>query len=167
MEMEFTIFPPVTLESEPEIVFDITRQVTTKEYVVVSGRLISIRELSFPSITEEPNDDSDNDTEDNTAENSHIFSVDSPGVTDIPKPGDQFLHWMNFREFVRIRFDGANFENKNELVEGSRCSDVIPWRSVLASSDVARINNPASVSNVVFSGQGVAPMPAPAIVSPT
>lgn len=68
--------------------------------------------------------------EDNTPDNDHIFSVDKPCLSNAsknPKTGFRFkisIMQANFKEYVRVRFDGKSFD---KVDIGSRCSLKTKW----------------------------------------
>jgi hypothetical protein len=126
MEMEFTIRPPGIrpLVDKGRVNFDITRQKQSRGWT--DG--VQDLDIDFPNGDEIPNDDSSQDDEDNYPTNDHIYSVDFPGFN-MPPEVNERVHRMNAYEFVRVRFDGQQFQNQNGVVEGSRCSNKVPWRS--------------------------------------
>ena len=143
MEMEFTIHPSGirSLVDRGRVIFDITRQKESK------GWTDGVQDLSedFPDGDEIPNDDSVQNDEDNHPTNDHIYSVDFPGFF-LPPEANERVHRMNAYEFVRVRFDGQQFQNQNGVVEGSRCSNKVPWRSRIRarrdpkSGNIQRVN---------------------------
>jgi hypothetical protein len=126
MEMEFTIRPPGIrpLVDKGRVIFDITRQKQSRGWT--DG--VQDYSVDFPNGDEIPNDDSSQNDEDNYPTNDHIYSVDFPGFIMTPEANER-VHRINAYEFVRVRFDGQQFQNQNGVVEGSRCSNKVPWRS--------------------------------------
>ena len=87
---------------------------------------------SFPAEEEIPNDDSPNNfqqDEYNTPTNNHIYSRDMPGRGDDTADTEGFDMRFNMYEFVRVKLDGVAFNYNNGVVEGSRCSAKVAWRS--------------------------------------
>jgi hypothetical protein len=125
MEMEFTLEPPgIGLESR--LVWDITRQMEGKWWD--DGVELPDWTKTFPAKDEEPNDDSVNLDEDNTPNEDKIYVRDTPGFESDVASANRSVYRYNFREFVRVRI-GGQFTNNNGLIEGSRCSHRVAWRS--------------------------------------
>lgn len=130
MEMEFTLLPS-EIGSESRLVWDITRQVESKAWKVDSGTTTPIGTAKdWPANVEEPNDDNDASDEDNEPEEDKIYATDFVGFATDFAFADRAIVRANFWEFVRVRIGGA-FTNQNGVVEGSRCSDRVAWRSRL------------------------------------
>jgi hypothetical protein len=100
--------------------------------------------------------------EDSTPQKDHLYSLDFPGPF-FPQSyadKDQYVIRFNFREFVRVKFDGQPFGNQNGSIEGSRASDRIDWRSRIdlidpyLSTQWARNNSqpPGEVENEIDLG---------------
>jgi hypothetical protein len=125
---EFKVHPP-NIGSEPNVTFDLSRQMENKAWLrdTVSG-WTPIPPQTFPANPDEPNDDSHSVDEDLTPRNDHIYSTDFINIPYLGPPADRIVKRGNFREFVRVRFDGAAFQNANGQVEGSRCSELIDWQ---------------------------------------
>jgi len=135
MEIEFWVTPS-GIGGEPGIVFDITRQKESIGWNLDNGIWSSasvpgVLPSTFPAQNEAPNDDSVATDEDNTPQNDHIYSFDTPGFISATASHDRAVRHFNFYEFVRVKVDGTNFANQNNLVEGSRASGKIAWRSRL------------------------------------
>jgi hypothetical protein len=137
MEIEFTL-TPAGIESETRLIWDITRQ---KESIgwnydggggPVDANVPGVVPSSWPSKDEEPNDDGTVVDEDNVPNQDKIYARDTPGFqSDAPPVGaDRRVRRFNFYEFVRVRI-GGGFTNTNGLIEGSRCSAKVAWRSRL------------------------------------
>lgn len=133
METEFTVTPP-GIGAEPGIVFDVTRQKESRGWVINGNTTteifnIGVAPSSFPLKDEDPNDDNGTNDEDNQPKNNHIYSTDFPGAAGDNAFSDRFVLRFNFAEFVRVLLDGSTFSNTDHVIEGSRCSDRIDWRS--------------------------------------
>ena len=143
MEMRFTV-QPQGIGLEPGIKFDITRQKEsigwTEEAAPTGYRwddLVfgDVVPSTFPAGDEIPNDDGWNNNqqdEDNTPNNNYIFSRDTPGVASDTANYEQLIMRFNMEEFVRLKLDGSAFANQNGQIEGSRCSNKVPWYSRMA-----------------------------------
>jgi hypothetical protein len=142
MEMEFTIYPSGlrSLVDKDRIVFDITRQRGGAYWAKIryksdnTTRWLEVEQYALPNNDEEPNDDSHQYDEDNIPTNDHIYSIDAVGPRTDTAPEDservieEVVSRFNFYEFVRVKFN-SDFKNMNGLIEGSRCSPKIKWRS--------------------------------------
>ena len=127
MGMEFTI-KPSGVGDEPNVFFDITRQIE-KKYWSRNGngawQKIFLPWESFDP-ADESNDDRGDGDEDATPENDHIYSIDGPGIANSGFV-DEYVAKLNFYEFVRVSFDGNKPTGENS--DGSRASLKIPWHS--------------------------------------
>lgn len=139
------------------VLFDVTRQVKSRDYFIESG------EQNLPVVTppnsdeptnkqefpenqnprkdnETPNDNGNKRDEDNIPCNSMIYSYDIPGEGSIMAGGDAFsISRKWFKEWVRIRLspysappdpNPKDFLNTNGVVEGSCASDKKDWHLV-------------------------------------
>jgi len=131
MEMEFTVKPP-GIRNVSKVVFDITRQVGGKIWRRDGNIWNEVSVRMFPAHDEEPNDDDSQEDEDNVPTNNHIYSIDGPSIVtpDNIADADEKVFRANFFEFVRVKIGaGVTFQNQNGIIEGSRCSPKIKWRS--------------------------------------
>jgi hypothetical protein len=80
----------------------------------------------------------------------HMFVTDPPRILGLASPPAFFWHrwrYHNFREFMRVRFDGTRPSgyihnppepppnpNDRYYVDGSQCSDKEPWHSRISIS---------------------------------
>ena len=169
MEMEFTIYPSGlrSLVDKSRIVFDITRQKGGAYWSKIryksdnTTRWLEVERYVLPNNDEEPNDDSHQYDEDNIPTNDHIYSIDGVGPRTDTAPEDservieEVVSRFNFYEFVRVKFK-SNFKNMNGLIEGSRCSLKIKWRSRIRverdSSGKFKRKNVDSYDNEIVEG---------------
>jgi len=119
-----------------KVVFDVTRQKESIGWRLtgMTWTALDIQNVvpsSWPSGEELPNDDTDANDEDSIPLNSRIYAFDFPGLNSDDATYDRYVIRYNFREFVRVRFDGNSFINYNNGLEGSRCSNKFEWRSRL------------------------------------
>ena len=119
---------PTGVGNEPGIKFDVSRQREIAAWVKDNQGWFGNPAGTFPTTPDEPNDDNHSADEDNTPTNDHIYSLDNPIVPFLPAPAERTVKRGNFREFVRVRFDGQAFQNQNGTVEGSRCANFQDWR---------------------------------------
>ncbi|MBX9624123.1 MAG: hypothetical protein K2X82_09970 [Gemmataceae bacterium] len=160
MEVEFTV-APADIGLEAAVRFDVTRTIGVQSWVQGPNDKTPQQDIRryFPDFRERANDDAGPDDEDNTPENNHIYSNDTPGFS-IPqavgKSYNQFLdgqgglitwnrvvHHMNAMEFVRVKVNGTDFTHDptspdkastpagaNTIdPQGSRAGDYVNWRS--------------------------------------
>ena len=129
MEMEFTVGPH-GIADQPGVVFDISRQVGSVFWVFDGQEWgeIASQTKPMPQEDELPNDDGNNDDEDaDPIENTDkIYVIDGPGLLSDTAFTARVVLRANFHEFVRVKFDGTPFEEKNET-QGSRASDNVKW----------------------------------------
>lgn len=134
---EFQVKPD-GIGNEPGVKFDISRQKESMAWILRSGvweRAEADQNYLTPDI---PNDDKDNDDEDDQPKNNHIYSLDNVATGPPADPTvSRVIQRGNFREFVRVRFDGKKFDNVNFRLEGSRCSDFVKWQM---QEDLNQIN---------------------------
>jgi hypothetical protein len=131
MEMEFTVKPP-GIRNVSKVIFDITRQAGGKIWRRDGKIWNEVEVRMFPAHDEEPNDDDHQEDEDNIPTNNHIYSIDGPRIVtpDNIADADEKVFRANFFEFVRVKIGaGVTFQNQNGIIEGSRCSPKIKWRS--------------------------------------
>ena len=143
MEMQFTVGPP-GIGKEPGIKFDITRQKEslgwTQDFLANGNLRWDDLEFgdqipsNFPAGDEVPNDDGPftvpgQQDEDNTPNNDQIYSRDMPGMLSDQAQNYRRVIRYNMKEFVRVKLDSGGFDNLNYKIEGSRCSDKVPWYS--------------------------------------
>lgn len=115
---------PAGIGNEQGVVFDVTRQISFKDWTIDAGVVSEKRPWkSFPAI-DESNDDASQSDEDNVPDNQHVYSIDGPGEPDDGSHA-QVISRNNFYEFVRVRFDGNALAGNNN--DGSRCSDKVAW----------------------------------------
>ncbi len=131
--IQFKIFPAGVWD-EPGVKFDITRQVAGRSWEKKSGGEFKLSKpqmfpVDFPA-GDKPNDDqsSRQDNDESTAPdaNGHMYVVDGPGADDddAGRAAELVIRW-NFKEFVRVRFDGREPQGNKE--DGSRSSDKFDW----------------------------------------
>ena len=131
--LEFKV-KPAGIGNEPGIKFDVSRQKETAFWIKDQVGWFSdpSKTTAFPAQADEPNDDNGRADEDNDPTSDLIYSLDNPFVPILqPQPPvvpERVVKRANFKEFVRIRFDGQAFQNQNGTVEGSRCSNFQNWR---------------------------------------
>ncbi|MHC4249013.1 MAG: Calx-beta domain-containing protein, partial [Planctomycetota bacterium] len=133
---QFTVLPS-GIGGEPGVVFDVTRQIESKDWVIEGGvvsEYVPPEWETFPG-GDVPNDDleyqAEAPDEDKTPENDHIYSIDMPGVYNI-RSYDQIIRRLNFYEFVRVRLDGLPlYGEQGDSTDSSRCSDKARWHSFL------------------------------------
>jgi hypothetical protein len=153
MAMRFTVTPANVSTILPRVKFDITRQKELKYWRRSADGVVDdlppgkYDELSWPQTWEVGNDDSHNSDESAAVlEGGHMFSIDDPRIRDLesppPLPAEfwQYWHYLNFNEFVRVRFDsqrptGADPDNPTVLIaDGSQSSSKIPWHSRVSAT---------------------------------
>lgn len=132
---------PAGVGSESDVVFDISRKRESASWLM-NPNLVWTANPPVPLPSGDlVNDDSTNEDEDSDPLHNHIYSVDNP-ATLIGKftslPVNRVVKRANFKEFVRIKFDGVPFKNRNADVEGSRCSVNRLWN---IRSDLSRDAN--------------------------
>lgn len=139
---QFTVVP-TDIGDESAVKFDITRQAEGKIWGLnlilptVEPPLDPVpvdlyADLSFPTgdkandnvdaTVDQPVADRDND---NTPTNDHIYSIDSPGRPSRDADEEEYIFRANFREFVRVKFDGQ--QPTGDVLSGSRCSPKKDW----------------------------------------
>ncbi|MDF1661755.1 MAG: hypothetical protein P1V97_08275 [Planctomycetota bacterium] len=127
---EFQVFPTGVGKGPDSFVkFDVTRQ--KENYVAHKGGYVLKDE--FPK-DDTPNDEAGDENptvndEDNSPENDRIYSIDKPLLRTPYNETTKlffgaFVMQANFKEYVRVRFDGKAFSNVDI---GSRCSDKKNW----------------------------------------
>lgn len=141
---------PAGIGKEPDIKFDVSRQredflwiLDTNGWFDALAPPFPNRPTVFPTVPDEPTDDGNNDDEDNTPKNDHIYSIDNPRNQFYPVPAIRVVKRANFREFIRVRFDGKAFKNLNGVLEGSRCANFQNWRM---RGDITKTNGVWSLS---------------------
>ena len=128
--IKFTLLP-VGIASAPGVSFDITRQAEGKIWVQTQGgaeQIVPEGTRIFPDSDEEPNDAVHNDDESIAPSPlGNIYSMDAPGLGSIRAPMgvNYFTFRSNFREYVRVTFDGVH--PLGNSVIGSRCSSKYLW----------------------------------------
>ncbi|MCI0361548.1 MAG: hypothetical protein L0211_23945 [Planctomycetaceae bacterium] len=151
MAMRFTVTPTDVSTVLSRVKFDITRQKELKDWTQTPEELVPMPKetVPWPQLWEVGNDDKDNTDESPAVlEGGHMFVVDDPRLPDLQTP--PLTYWqrwryLNFREFMRVRFDwkrpaGYNPNptppppppiNPNDLyfIDGSQCSGKEPWLS--------------------------------------
>ena len=134
--IQFQVFPP-GIGDEADVKWDISRQ--------GSGRVWDRKNAANPFALaspqmfpadypegDKPNDDQpssqDNDESEKPNGDNFLYVVDGPGTADdidgFPGKVGLVIRW-NFREFVRVHFDGH--EPQGNKVDGSRASAVTLW----------------------------------------
>jgi hypothetical protein len=124
--MRFRIAPPEVWK-ETDVAFDLTRQVEAKVWELPNLQPTDVK--VFPVISDQANDDIITTDESLVpADDGSMFAIDAPGPPSAPSSPSVTRSIMraNFREFVRVRFDGGAAHPMNELA-GSRCSDKFLW----------------------------------------
>ncbi len=126
------------------IVVDGTRQVAGHTYYISVGTKTITNWETYnryfpfllmekpPKDNELPNDDwpSDESANDNSPNNQHIYSWDSPSVSNLLAGWWGFyINRYTFKEWVRIKLEDTAFLD-NTTVEGSRASDKYDWHCV-------------------------------------
>jgi len=124
MAMKFA-FEPANVWKEPGVKFDISRQASSKGWAQIEGKWELFKRADDPGDDETANDDK-NDFEESSAPNAdgEMFEEDAPGA-DVSPGVSNFVYRSNFREFVRVRFDGTKPAGNG--LSGSRCSDRFIW----------------------------------------
>lgn len=122
------IVKPDNIGAEPGVNFDITRQIA-KKYFRWDGAAWQQALLPWESFNADDSSTDDNyaSDEDNDPTNNHIYSLDGPGLTNNNGLALEFVGKLNFKEFVRVRFDGIRPFGENS--DGSRCSDKEFWHA--------------------------------------
>ncbi len=149
--IEFTLQPsniataavPVALRPH----FDVTRQ---RHGMLFKWNLVSSQPTLlvpvghpaitwYPDLTEQPNDDiGEGDETAEPTSTGHMWVFDGPGGG----AGVLVVHRNNFREFLRVRFDG---NPTGEVSNGSRCSPKQQWYSKTTYGE-------ATAPNVIATG---------------
>jgi hypothetical protein len=136
---KFTVTPP-GVGNEPDIEFDVSRQLQNKfEFTVAAVGLVEVCEM-WPAVSELANDDENaNDESMDLIGMDEAYSLDYVGVIKAiinsnNNPGqfaigDTLYQPSRFNEFLRVGLAGVR--PVGNTVSGSRCSDYVPWHSIL------------------------------------
>lgn len=146
MGMEFTVFPN-GIGAEPGVKFDVTRQIEFHDWIIDKTSVSDLGSETFPA-GDKANDDKGQSDEDNSPQNNHVYSIDGPGIG-IKAQYDEFISRNNFKEYVRVRLDGA--QPAGDTLDGSRCSDKAPWHArfgLTKGADGKWQENPARPNDV-------------------
>jgi hypothetical protein len=134
-------------EDPQHVRFDFTRQAHTRDYQVLETDLQhhTNKRSDFPTkkdfkeyVNEVPNDDPKSAPEMVDEVNApdgkrQIYSLDGPGPRTVDAGNViHFTMFLSAREFVRVRFDGEEFLEREHLVEGTRSSMNFEWHSLIA-----------------------------------
>ena len=132
---------PSGIGYQPNVSFDIARQAEGRIWVK-KQQFTPYEEQEgyrkdFPAQDEGVNDDDPNAEGQDIDESStptgtattpnYFFVMDAVGPTNAPPDGGYAVLRSNFREFVRVSFDGQR--SSGNIIDGSRCSDKFEWRS--------------------------------------
>ena len=133
--MQSTVGPP-GIGMESIVSWDVTRQIRfidwTKVLTTDDWVFDPDTKEDFPLLAELPNDDDIEEEDlDETASptgEDHMYSIDVPGVVPALTFGKSARRLkFSFREWIRVRFDGAPFSG--ETIAGSRASDMYEWHA--------------------------------------
>ena len=161
---------PSGIGTEPNVLFDVTRQKQTQAWGVLGGQIVVIDPFHQFAVGDAADDDGDASDESLTPKNDHIYSYDTPGYTNNavqrggqpPKPYTQLIRRMNFKEYVRVSFDGTRPSGNTNM--GSRCSLKQPWHMFmwLVLQDGSRYGEFTTKQNDVdLNHAAMAPPPTP------
>ena len=137
MVAKFKVYPPVKSMWEKDgVVFDVTRQIIiwVGKWEGAEPWTVLDQTAQYPANDETPNDD-DNDADESVRpKQSEMFVADTPGGsyaysldTGLDGSWSHYVHRMEAREFIRVRFD-SNRPIGN-VPNGARCSGKMPWFS--------------------------------------
>jgi hypothetical protein len=124
---------PLGIKNEPDVRFDITRQIECTWWFDDGSGWDELGPMTktFPTEDARANDDPLPEVDESTAPNDNhsMFSIDGPGPNSADRPpSHQKLHvCLNFREFLRVRFDGKR-PSGNRL-DGTRSSPKVEWHA--------------------------------------
>lgn len=139
---QFTLLP-TGIGAESIVKFDVTRQAEVRIWglnLILPSVVpppdpvpqLTYGNESFPfgdkandnvdATADQPVADRDND---NTPTNDHIYSIDAPGRGTRIANEEEYIFRANFREFVRVKFDGQ--KPTGNILSGSRCSPKKDW----------------------------------------
>lgn len=159
MIIGMVVSPPGMFERKNVVVFDMSR---IKEARVWDTNAQGVRAVDqfvqFPAFRDFANVDRNDQDEDNTPDNDHIYSYDGPGMD--ARGNYQFLLRkeanLNFFEFARVlivRPGRTKFPDNNNGDHGSRASDFVPWRSRLDAIRAVTTDpfarNPAGINDII------------------
>lgn len=126
MVMKFKI-EPANVWKEPGVKFDISRQMVGKMWYKDGKGWHLGSQKQDPGDDETANDDSADDDESEAPNgDGEMFVEDAPGIGGgLPAGITNFVARGNFREFVRVSFDGTKPAGDKKV--GSRCSNKYIW----------------------------------------
>ena len=116
---------PANVWKEPGVKFDVTRQSAGKLWLKVGNNWGLEESRTFPTEDEKANDDLYSwDESPSPNASDEMFAIDAPGVGQ-DAFGDVLWWRANFREYIRVRFDGT--KPSGNSIDGSRCSERYDW----------------------------------------
>jgi len=123
---------PANVWNEPGVTFDASRQAEGRWWDKSGATWKEDQSMrrTWPSGDEEANDEpepTNEDTDDSRRPNNsgEHFQQDAPGVANPSAYADESCLRYNFRDYIRVRFDGT--EPNGNKTDGSRCSDKYDW----------------------------------------
>ncbi|MDF1665065.1 MAG: hypothetical protein P1V97_25100 [Planctomycetota bacterium] len=125
---------PKNVDKIPGVVFDITRQ---KNGIGGANLDNGGWNLTKPVTwsKEQPNDDAHNNDEDNSPKEGYIASIDAPYPRIRAQLKLSVFQYADFREYVRVRFNGQAFDNPNSVKThetSTRTSKFVEWHVQMA-----------------------------------
>jgi len=132
MVMKFKI-EPQGVENEPGVKFDVSRQrASNVKFEAPAGTWHTVEQTAWPSNDEDANDDSGNVDESKVPNADHeIFVFDPPGLDNFPLGSVKVLFRANYREYLRVRFDGQRpTSGGDSSTWGARCSPKYDWHVI-------------------------------------